>query len=503
MEIKKYVLAVAASLSCTAFGAYLYSRYEAAKAKPATVEQMPFQNPIAQFTAATYAPTDFTEAAEASVNAVVHVKIKKAGRQMQSYGNGFGGFDDPFFQFFFGPRQQQPQMPQQPQSSDDMPVVGAGSGVIISSDGYIVTNNHVIEKADKIEVVLNDRRSFDATLVGTDPTTDIALLKIEADDLKYLTFGNSDATKIGEWVLAVGNPFNLTSTVTAGIISAKSRSIGIMNQSATQSMGIESFIQTDAAVNPGNSGGALVNTRGELIGINTAIASTTGSYSGYSFAVPSNIAQKVAQDLRQYGEVQRALLGVSITDITPEVQKKYSLSSTNGVFVAGVADGGAAKDAGIQAEDVITSVNGEAVNAVPELQERIGRKRPGESVKIELIRDGKAKQFAVTLRNIRGTTGVVKLAGNDKLLGATLEKVSDTELQRLNIRNGLKITKLTDGKLKSSGVKEGFIITKVNRLPITEISEFEQLVATASEGLFLTGVYPNGKVSYYAINLEE
>lgn len=501
MELKKYVLTVFASLGCTAFGAYLYSRYETNNVKTIPPEPIAFQNTIGHFTAATYAPTDFTQAAESSVNAVVHVMIKKAERQMQSYGGN--GVEDPFFQFFFGPRlhQSQPQ-PQQPQSPD-MPIVGSGSGVIISSDGYIVTNNHVIEAADKIEVVLNDRQSYEATLIGTDPTTDIALLKIDADGLNYLSFGNSDATKIGEWVLAVGNPFNLTSTVTAGIISAKSRSIGIISSPSNQRMGIESFIQTDAAVNPGNSGGALVNTRGELIGINTAIASNTGSYSGYSFAVPSNMVQKVAQDLKQYGEVQRALLGVSISNVTPEIQKKMSLDKIKGVYIAEVSDGGAAKDAGILANDIITSVDGEEVNSVPELQEKIGRKRPGESVKIELIREGKVKQFVVTLRNIRGTTGIVKLEGNDKLLGATLEKVTNDELQRLHIRSGLKVTKLTDGKLKESGVKEGFIITKVNRQLVVEVSDFESLVATASEGLFISGVYSNGKVAYYAINLEE
>lgn len=500
MEIKKYVLAVTATLGCTAFGAYLHSRYQNNNLQNSVaIEQMPFQNTISHFTAATYAPTDFTEAAESSVNSVVHVKIKKENR---SYQQQFGStYEDPFFQFFFGPRQQTPQ--RQPNDPSDMQVVGSGSGVIISSDGYIITNNHVIETADKIDVVLNDRRTFEATLIGKDPTTDIALLKIEADGLNYLTFGNSDATKVGEWVLAVGNPFNMTGTVTAGIISAKSRSLGLIDSNSTQRMSIESFIQTDAAVNPGNSGGALVNTRGELIGINTAIASTTGAYSGYSFAVPSNIAMKVAQDLRQYGEVQRALLGVSISEITPEIQKKYSIEKLDGVFIAEVSDGGAAKEAGIESGDIITSLDGEPINSVPELQEKIGRKRPGESVKIELNRDGKAKQFIVTLRNIRGTTGVVKLDSNDKLLGATFEKVSNTELERLHIRNGLKITKLNDGKLKSSGVKEGFIITKANRLPISEISEFEQLVATASEGLFLSGIYPNGKVAYYAINLEE
>lgn len=496
MELKKYALAIVASMGCTAFGAYLYSRYQIATQPEQIRQTAPFEQTIGKYASQSYTPTNFTEAAEMSVNAVVHVKILKEQKQ-QSYEYG-NQFDDPFFQFFFGPRQQQ----RQPQSNGELSVVGAGSGVIISDDGYIVTNNHVIESADKIEVSLNDRTTYEAQLIGTDPTTDIALLKVEATGLHYLQFGNSDAIKVGEWVLAIGNPFNLTSTVTAGIVSAKSRSIGIMS-SGTQNMGIESFIQTDAAVNPGNSGGALVNTRGELIGINTAIASTTGSYSGYSFAVPAAIAQKVVQDLKQYGEVQRALLGVSITDVTPEIQKKYNLATVKGVFVAQVVDGGAAKEAGIQEGDVIVSVDNEDVNTVPALQEKIGTKRPGESVKLNVIRDGKNQQFIVTLRNVRGTTGIVKLEENQKTLGAQLEPISDTDMQKLRIRNGLKITKLSDGKLKQSGIKEGFIIVKANRLPVSSASDFQQIVATASEGLFISGIYPNGKVAYYAINLEE
>jgi len=498
MELRKYALAIVASMGCTAFGAYLYSRYVATTTQTASSTIVaPFEqnSGIGRFAAATYAPTDFTEAAEQSVNAVVHVMIKKQ-QQKQSYNYGY---DDPFMQFFFGPRQQ--QRSQEPDvDEDNMAVVGSGSGVIISNDGYIVTNNHVIENADKIEVVLNDNTTYEATLIGTDPTTDIALLKVEATGLTYLTFGNSDAMKVGEWVLAVGNPFNLTSTVTAGIISAKSRSIGMKN---SQSMGIESFIQTDAAVNPGNSGGALVSTRGELIGINTAIASPTGSYSGYSFAVPSNIAQKVVQDLKQYGEVQRALLGVQITNVTPEVQKKYNLKNTKGVLVASVSDGGAAKEAGIEEGDVIMSLDSEEVNSVPALQEKVGCKRPGESVKLEVVRNGETKHFVVTLRNVRGTTGVVNLANNDKLLGASFESVSREELQKLRIRNGIKVTKLSDGKLKANGVREGFIIVKANRMPVTSEKDFEQIVATASEGLFLSGIYPNGKTAYFAIDLEE
>lgn len=492
MEIKKYALAVVASMGCAAFGAYLYSRYDNASAQQAASinNTLPFQSEIGHFTSQNYAPTDFTLAAEKSINAVVHVRIMK---NVQRYNNDI----DPLLHFFFGP-----QTPMQQQRPDTPQEAGSGSGVIISNDGYIVTNNHVIDNADAIEITLNDKRTFEAKLIGTDPTTDIALLKIEGENLQSLHFGNSDAMKVGEWVLAVGNPFNLTSTVTAGIISAKSRNIGIIGTNGNR-MSIESFIQTDAAVNPGNSGGALVNTHGELIGINTAIASTTGSYSGYSFAVPATIVQKVTQDLKMYGEVQRALLGIQIHDITSKIQKQHNLENTNGVYVAGVTDGGAAKDAGIKEGDVILSVDGESTNSVAELQEKIGRKRPGETVKIELTRDGETKHYIVTLRNIRGTTDVVKAGTDDKLLGATFEKVSDEQLNRLHIRYGIKVTKLAEGKLKQCGVKEGYIITKANRQPITSVNDFEQIVAQTSDGLFISGIYPNGKVAYYAINLEE
>ena len=317
---------------------------------------------------------DFTRAAEKTVGAVVGITNKQIQQQQQSY----GGMNDPFFDFFFGqraPRQQQPQ------SSDPAPV-GSGSGVIISSDGYIVTNNHVIDKADEITVTLNDHRQFTATLVGTDPTTDIALLKVEAKDLPTIAIGQSDALKVGEWVLAVGNPFNLTSTVTAGIVSAKARSLGM----GGNKLGIESFIQTDAAVNPGNSGGALVNTAGELVGINTAIYSQTGNYAGYSFAVPSSIVSKVVTDLKQYGTVQRALLGIMGGDVNAQVVEDKELSVNEGVYVSEVAKDGAAEEAGIKAEDVITAINGVSVKTMAQLQEQIARFRPGDKVKVTVDR---------------------------------------------------------------------------------------------------------------------
>ena len=321
-------------------------------------------------------PVDFTKAAEMSVGAVVHVKTK-----YNIYGKQYV---DPFYQFFFGrPQQQQPM--QQAQAT--------GSGVILSDDGYIVTNNHVIAQANEIEVVLNDKRSFTAQLIGTDPNTDIALLKIDATGLPTLEMGNSDDLKVGEWVLAVGNPFNLTSTVTAGIVSAKARNINILDAD----MKIESFIQTDAAVNPGNSGGALVNTRGELVGINTAIASQTGSYAGYAFAVPTSIVQNVLAALRQYGSVQPALLGIRMLDITSEVQQYYHLNTLEGVYIAEVVSGSAAEKGGVLAGDVVVAVNGTTINSSSELQEKIARKNPGDEVTLTVLRDGKRLDLRITL----------------------------------------------------------------------------------------------------------
>ena len=319
-------------------------------------------------------PVDFTQAAERSVEAVVHVKTKYY-RQQQ--------YVDPFYQFFFG----RPQQSQQPSA------MASGSGVILSNDGYIVTNNHVIEDANEIEVVLNDKRTFTAKLIGTDPNTDLALLKIEATALPTIEIGNSDDLRVGEWVLAVGNPFNLTSTVTAGIVSAKARSINILNSD----MKIESFIQTDAAVNPGNSGGALVNTQGQLVGINTAIASQTGSYAGYAFAIPTAIMQKVVADLRQFGTVQRALLGIRMLDITQQVKDQLSLESMEGVYVGEVISGSAADKAGMKAGDVIVQVDGRPINASSQLQEQIGRKNPGDQITILVRRGQRSLTLQVTL----------------------------------------------------------------------------------------------------------
>lgn len=442
------------------------------------------EKPTMQYASLPSAPQgeapDLTYAAENSVHAVVHVKV--ISKQDVSV------YNNPFFDFFYGDRYQR----QQPQIRQ-----GAGSGVIITSDGYIVTNNHVIDDADEIKVVLNDKREFDAKLVGADNTTDIALLKIEADKLPFLNFGNSDALKLGEWVLAVGNPFNLTSTVTAGIVSAKSRNIGI-NQAE---MSIESFIQTDAAVNPGNSGGALVNMNGELVGINTAIASQTGSYTGYSFAVPVSIVKKVVADLKEYGQVQRAILGVTIGDVDAKIAEKYGLEKIEGVFVGSVSEGLGAEEAGIKAEDVILSIDGILVNSTAELQEQISKHRPGDVVKVLIKRDNKPKPYQVTLRNMHGDTEILTASENE-FLGAKFDNVSENERYKLRINQGIKIAELTNGKLKDAGVKKGFIITHVNKQPVSEVNDLIRIVKKADGGVLIEGVYPNGERAYFVFASE-
>lgn len=434
--------------------------------------------------------TDFTNAAELSVNAVVHVKTTYQTYRNQGYRS------DPFFEYFFG----------RPQSPREMPAQqGSGSGVIISSDGYIVTNNHVIDKAQEIEVVLNDKRSFNATLVGTDPNTDIALLKIDASELPVIVMGNSDDLRVGEWVLAVGNPFNLTSTVTAGIVSAKARNINILNAE----MKIESFIQTDAAVNPGNSGGALVNTRGELVGINTAIASQTGSYSGYSFAVPTSIVQKVVSDIKQYGIVQRAILGVQIQEITPELKKEKGLTTLQGAYVAAVVTDGAADKAGVKQGDVITQIDAASVKTGTDLQEQIGRHRPGDTVTLTVLRNGNLITLTAELTNRQGGTSLIEKQEGLETLGARFEEVPEAVKQRLGINYGIQVKSVQSGRLKSAGVGQNFIILKANNRIIRSEEDLQEVVENAlaapaqDKVLFLTGCTPQGQVKYYAVNLSE
>lgn len=417
---------------------------------------------------------DFTYAAEQTVHGVVHVKTFYSSRM------------NPFDPFSFWGR---PMQPQQQESS--------GSGVIITEDGFIITNNHVVENAEKVEVTLNDNRSFPARVIGTDPSTDLALLKIEESKLPFIPYGNSDDLKVGEWVLAVGNPFNLTSTVTAGIVSAKGRNIGIL----PDQFKIESFIQTDAAVNPGNSGGALVNTRGELIGINSAIASNTGSYTGYSFAIPSNLVRKVIDDLAEFGNVQRAFIGVSIRDLDAKLAEEKGIKVTQGVYVSGLSEGGAAANAGMEEGDIIVRVGDVAVNSTPQLQEQIGRFRPGDKVNLTVIRNGKEQPFTLTLRNREGETTLMQKEGPLNLLGATFENAGKDEKQRLGLQGGVKVTKLTSGKLLTSGVREGFIITSVDKKPVLTTDDLSNALKTKQGGVLLEGIYPNGLRAYYGFGI--
>ena len=442
--------------------------------------------------------TDFTVAAELSVHAVVHVKTKSPVKMDQmDQMNGFQ--NDPFFQYFFG-------VPKHQNKSKEMPMQEAsGSGVIISNDGYIVTNNHVVDGASDIEVTLNDNRTFKAKVIGADPNTDIALIKIDAKDLPVIVFGNSDMLKVGEWVLAVGNPFNLTSTVTAGIVSAKGRNINIINSQ----LPLESFIQTDAAVNPGNSGGALVNTRGELIGITTAIASQTGTYAGYAFAVPVSIVQKVVADIRKYGIVQRAVLGIKIRNITDSIAKAKNLKTMEGVYVYSVMQESAAKKAGIKSGDIIDNVNGVNVQSASELQEQIGRYRPGDKITITVNRDNKEQKLEVELKNQQGSFGVVSPQNSEEVLGGTYMELSDKTKQQLGVDYGVVIKTLSKGKLADQGIKPGFIILKINNQPVSSASDVQQAYNAAINNgdqekvLLIAGLYPNGKLTYFAINLAD
>ena len=431
---------------------------------------------------------DFTYAAESAVDAVVYVKVTSTQTMQQAPGS--------IFDFFFGfPQQGAPQQREK---------VGSGSGVIIREDGYIVTNNHVIDNASTVEVTLNDKRKFDAKVIGTDPSTDIALLKIEANNLPIISFGDSDNLHIGEWVLAVGNPFNLTSTVTAGIVSAKARNINILNAE----MKIESFIQTDAAVNPGNSGGALVNTRGELVGINTAIASQTGSYTGYSFAVPTSIVSKVVADLKEYSVVQRAVLGVQIADITNELAKEKNLSTLKGAYIAAVQDNSSAADASLKEGDIITAINNQTINSVAELQEQVSRYRPGNDIKINYIRNDKTQSVIVKLKNRSGNTNVVKIADNN-ILGATFKEVDPQIAEKFRLNSGIQIATINrNGALAKAGLKKDFIILKVNGQPIRSEKDLTTVVnqtinaADHDRALFITGAYTNGQIAHFAVNLE-
>lgn len=424
-------------------------------------------------------PLDFTAIAEKATPAVVFIKSTQQNRRSAQQQE----IPEAFREFFGNPR------------GYSGPSVSSGSGVIISEGGYIVTNNHVVEDAEAVEVTLNDNRSFKAEVIGTDPDTDLALIKINATGLKYLSFVNSDYSKVGEWVVAVGNPFNLTSTVTAGIISAKSRNINIINRNSEQgNMAIESFIQTDAAINPGNSGGALVDMRGGLLGINTAIASHTGSYNGYGFAVPANIVSKVVEDLIKFGVVQRGWLGVSIGSVNSELVKQYSLEVNEGAYVSGFAEKSAAKNAGIKEGDVVVKINETPIRSSSALIETVGSHRPGDKLNITVNRDGKEITYPVVLKNREGNEQAIKREEKPGYasLGVELKDLDAKELKALDLTNGVKITSLENGKLaKTTDVREGFVVTKINDKPVKSVKEFNDVMKSKNVGdlVILTGTY--------------
>ncbi len=425
---------------------------------------------------------NFVFAAKNATPSVVHIRT--------SYSNGARA-NSPFNEFFkdyFGDRYERRGGISR----------GAGSGVVISPDGYIVTNNHVIENADDIEVVLNDNRSYSAKVIGVDESTDLAVLKINEENLMSIRYGDSESINIGEWVLAIGNPFEFRSTVTAGIVSAKGRNINILQGRYR----VESFIQTDAAVNPGNSGGALVNLKGELVGINTAIASPSGAFAGYSFAVPVSLVQKVVSDLVEYGTVQRALLGIEIVDANAETAERFDFDVLNGVYVSGVASDKAADRAGIRQGDVIIAIDDKEVKNVAQLQERIAVKSPGDEVVVKYYRDGRERETLAKLRNSEGTLDVVELASSFELGGAKFEDVSDELLDKLDLDGGVQITALSEGKWKDVRMKEGFIVTGIDNEEIRNIKDLERYFQRPrTDGILIEGVYPDGSKAHYGLGL--
>lgn len=429
---------------------------------------------------------DFREASANSVHSVVHVKTKVVRTMVQS---------DPFLEFFYGPGAGR----ERKQYGE-----GSGSGVIVSDDGYIVTNNHVINNASEIEVVLNDNTSYTAEIVGIDPSTDLAVLKIEAEKLSPMMFGNSDDVQVGQWVLAVGNPFNLNSTVTAGIVSAKARNINIIGSQDKSIMPIESFIQTDAAVNPGNSGGALVNTNGELIGINTAIASQTGNYAGYAFAVPSRLVNKIMRDLIDYGMVQRAFLGVQIAEVNQDLVNEHNLPNTKGVYVRGVNENSGAKNAKIKEGDIILKVGSKEVNSPAQLQEEIGKRRPGDKVSLT-IRDGSDIAIKeVVLKNNEGNTELKTKSEVERYsaLGASFKELTKDEKNELNIDHGVKIVAISTGKLKALGLTKGMVVTKVNNEKVLSVDQLTSyLKNNNNRGVLLEIMTESGRKDYVGFGL--
>jgi serine protease Do len=420
---------------------------------------------------------DFTFAAEQTVHAVVHVHTKTMVASSA---------DNPIMEWFYGDRY----------SSKPKEANGYGSGVIISGDGYIVTNNHVIENAESVEVTLNDKRNFTAKVIGRDPGSDIALLKIKADNLPFIKFGDSEQLKLGEWVLAVGNPWNLTSTVTAGIVSAKGRSLNL-NEGNYK---IESFIQTDAALNMGNSGGALVNTKGQLVGITSAILSPSGAYSGNSFAIPVTIVKKVVNDLKEFGEVQRAIIGVNIQDVDADIASKHNLSEVKGAIITRIIPNGSASEAGMKENDVITKFDGQSVNTVAELQEQVGKHRPGDNATVTYVRNGKESTIPITLKNVAGNTKVVTAdmeVASDVVFGARLESLSSDDMNSLNIDYGVKVVDVSRGKFKDIGMAQGYIILSINGKKVKTPDDVRQFSDNGKTLKSIEGILPDGTVLNY------
>ncbi len=470
--MKKYIFFAVTYLVSSLSGAFVYSLFNKPREVVIREESAPRyaavsgEDPLAETAPPVFfsaAPTEFTAASKAATPAVVNIRTVQRGRTFQFWGEGSGS--------------------------------STGSGVIISEDGYIVTNNHVIEGADRIEVTLNDKREFEAKVIGVDLSTDLALLRVEASGLPRLPFGNSDSLQVGEWVLAVGNPFNLESTVTAGIVSAKGRSIDILEGQDR----IESFIQTDAAVNPGNSGGALVNSKGELVGINTAIVTRSGRYEGYSFAVPANLVRKVIRDLRDYGTVQRGLLGVFIDNLDSRQAEALGLSSIEGVLVTRVSPGGGAADAGLRKGDVIIRINGVKTRTMAEMQEQIGRFRPGNRIEVEYIRSGKSHRAEVVLKNKSNDTALVTARQESLLrdLGFEVRSLTREERRRLNA-NGIKVISVyRDTRIEGTNMEPGFVITKVNGKAVTRADELAAALSVARGKVLFEGIYEGYADTYF------
>jgi serine protease Do len=500
MRLKNIVLVVFLSAATSLFSVWGYNKWQASQTAGI---QEPGKLPVnyAGFFDGERAAgsVDFTAASTSATPAVVHIKTKTKARQVTNNlprgRNPFSDlFGDDFDDFFNMPRSQ--TIPEQRAS---------GSGVLISEDGYIVTNNHVIDGADEINITLNNKRSYKATLVGADPSSDLAVLKIEGKNFPYLVYGNSDDVKLGQWVLAVGYPLTLDVTVTAGIISAKSRSIGI-NRRQSESP-IESFLQTDAAVNPGNSGGALINTDGQLIGINSAIASPTGSYAGYSYAIPVNIVKKIINDLMKFGTVQRAYLGIqySMGEPTEEERKEYGLRDGEGVVVTDAPAGGAANAAGIKKGDIVTKINGVTVTTGPEMVEQVTRYKPGDKVTVTFLRDGKENTATLTLKNKAGNTEVVKTASILDKLGGQLETLDKKAATAYDIAGGVVVKKIGSGYLSKTKMQDGFVITSVNGIVVKNIDDLKAaLEKNKGRTVKLEGIYPGYEGSYgYPLNIGE